>query len=53
MKVVVCGSIGNKGVSKIREVQSLLKKEGFHVLDQIFYENYSQIKDFRDKKRSS
>ncbi|MCP8310998.1 MAG: nucleoside 2-deoxyribosyltransferase [Candidatus Methylarchaceae archaeon HK01B] len=50
MKIVVCGSIGDKGVSEIREIQSLLKKEGFDVIDQISYEDYSQIKDFRDKK---
>ncbi|MCP8304367.1 MAG: nucleoside 2-deoxyribosyltransferase [archaeon] len=50
MKVVVCGSIGDRGVLEIREIQSLLKKEGFDVLDQISYEDYSQIKDFRDKK---
>lgn len=47
---MVCGAIANKGVSKIRKVQSLLKERGFHVIDQISNEDYSKIKDFRDKK---
>ncbi len=50
MKIVVCGAIANKGVSKIRKVQSLLKEKDFHVVDQISDEDYSKIKDFEDKK---
>lgn len=47
---MVCGAIANRGVSKIRKIQSLLKERGFHVIDQISDGNYSKIKDFRDKK---
>ncbi|MEM3437551.1 MAG: nucleoside 2-deoxyribosyltransferase [Nitrososphaerales archaeon] len=50
MKIIVCGAIVNKGISKIRKVQSLLKEKGFHVIDQISDGDYSKIKDFRDKK---
>lgn len=51
MKVVVCGSIGYGGLSEIREIQSLLRKEGFTVLDHISEEgmDYSDVKDFRNK----
>ncbi|MCP8317249.1 MAG: hypothetical protein H3Z51_10395 [archaeon] len=49
-KIIVCGSIANRGISKIRRIQSLLKEKGFHVTDQISDEDYSKIKDFRDKK---
>jgi len=47
---MVCGAIANKGISKIRKIQSLLKEKGFHVIDQISDEDYSKIKDFRGKK---
>jgi nucleoside 2-deoxyribosyltransferase len=47
---MVCGAIANIGVSEIRKIQSLLKGKGFHVIDQISNEDYSKIKDFRDKK---
>ncbi|MGQ9718364.1 MAG: nucleoside 2-deoxyribosyltransferase [Nitrososphaerales archaeon] len=50
MKVIVCGSIANKGVLKIRKLQSFLKREGFDVIDQISGEEYSRIGDFRGKK---
>lgn len=52
MKVLVCGSIGFGGLSEIREIQSLLRKEGFAVLDHISEKgmDYSGIEDFRDKK---
>lgn len=50
MKVIVCGAIADKGISKIRKIQSLLKEKGFHVIDQISDEDYSKVKDFRDKK---
>jgi len=49
-KIIVCGAIANRGISKIRRIQSLLKEKGFHVTDQISDEDYSKIKDFRDKK---
>ncbi|MCP8315592.1 MAG: nucleoside 2-deoxyribosyltransferase [archaeon] len=49
-KIMVCGAIANKGISKIRKIQSLLKEKGFHVIDQISDEDYSKIKDFRGKK---
>jgi nucleoside 2-deoxyribosyltransferase len=50
LKVIVCGAIADKGISKIRKIQSLLKEKGFHVIDQISDEDYSKVKDFRDKK---
>jgi len=52
LKVLVCGSIGFGGLSEIREIQSLLRKEGFAVLDHISEKgmDYSGIEDFRDKK---
>lgn len=52
MKVLVCGSIGYGGLSEIREIQSLLRKEGFTVLDHISEKgmDYSDIKDFRKKQ---
>ncbi|NWG09055.1 MAG: nucleoside 2-deoxyribosyltransferase [Nitrososphaerales archaeon] len=50
MKVIVCGSIANKGILKIRKLQSFLKREGFDVIDQISGEEYSRIRDFRGKK---
>lgn len=51
MKVIVCGSIGYGGLSKIREVQSMLREGGFNVIDHISERgmDYSKIKDFRDK----
>ncbi|MGQ9469509.1 MAG: nucleoside 2-deoxyribosyltransferase [Nitrososphaerales archaeon] len=49
-KIMVCGAIADKGILKIRRVQSLLKEKGFHVIDQISDKDYSKIKDFRDKK---
>lgn len=52
MKILVCGSIGYGGISEIREIQSLLRKEGFTVIDHLYEKgmDYSEIKDFRDKK---
>jgi len=49
-KIIVCGAIANREISRIRRIQSLLKEKGFHVIDQISDEDYSKIKDFRDKK---
>jgi len=49
-KIIVCGAIANRGISKIRRIQSLLKEKGFHVIDQISDEDYSKIKDFRGNK---
>lgn len=51
LKVIVCGAIANKGISKIRKFQSLLKEKGFHVIDQVSDKYYGKIKDFRDKKK--
>jgi len=51
MKIMVCGSIGYGGLSRIREIQSLLKKSGFTVIDHVTKDmDYSSIKDFRDKE---
>lgn len=52
MKIMVCGSIGYGGLAKIRKIQSLLKKNGFTVVDQIFKEVVcSGIKDFRNEQK--
>jgi nucleoside 2-deoxyribosyltransferase len=55
MKILVCGSIGYGGVDRIRNIQKLLKNEGFTVIDQISEKgmDYSDIKDFRDKPELS
>jgi len=52
---MVCGSIGYGGVNRIRQVYSLLQKRGFDVLDHIASKgmDYSDVKDFRQKKRMS
>src|SRR6266568_2017485 len=52
MKIMVCGSIGHGGIGNIRYFQSLLKKEGFNIIDHISAEgmDYSDTRDFRDKK---
>ena len=49
---MVCGSIGHGGIGDIRYFQSLLKKEGFNIIDHISAEgmDYSDTRDFRDKK---
>jgi len=52
MKIMVCGSIGHGDIGDIRDFQSLLKKEGFNIIDHISAEgmDYSHTRDFRDKK---
>jgi len=52
MKIMVCGSIGHGGIDDIRYFHSLLKKEGFDIIDHISVEgmDYSDTRDFRDKK---
>ena len=49
---MVCGSIGHGGIGDIRYFHSLLKKEGFDIIDHISVEgmDYSDTRDFRDKK---
>ena len=49
---MVCGSIGHGDIGDIRDFQSLLKKEGFDIIDHISAEgmDYSHTRDFRDKK---
>jgi nucleoside 2-deoxyribosyltransferase len=52
MQIMVCGSIGYGGIYEIRQLYSFLHKEGFDILDHIVSKgmDYSNIKDFRDKK---
>jgi hypothetical protein len=49
---MVCGSIGYGGVDEIRNLYSFLRKEGFEIVDHLVTKgmDYSDIKDFRDKK---
>lgn len=49
---MICGSIGHGGIGDIRYFQSLLKNEGFNIIDHISTEgmDYSDTRDFRDKK---
>ena len=49
---MVCDSIGHGDIGDIRDFQSLLKKEGFNIIDHISAEgmDYSDTRDFRDKK---
>lgn len=54
MKIMVCGSIGYGGLSKIRKIQSLLKENGFTVVDQISKDIVcGGSKDFRNEKKLS
>ncbi len=52
---MVCGSIGDGGVEEIREFYSNFKNAGFEILDHIEDKDmdYSNIKDFRDKRKLS
>ncbi|MFZ0510649.1 MAG: hypothetical protein WAM14_03505 [Candidatus Nitrosopolaris sp.] len=52
MKIMVCGSIGYDGINKIRQLYLFLGKEGFGITDHLASKgmDYSDIKDFRDKK---
>jgi nucleoside 2-deoxyribosyltransferase len=52
---MVCGSIGYGEIDKIRKLYSFLRNEGFEVLDHIENKrmDYSDVKDFRDKKELS
>lgn len=45
----VCGSIGYGYKDEIFRIQSILRREGFEVLNQLDYD-YSQVEDFRDEK---
>lgn len=55
MKVMVCGSIGYGGVYDIQKLYKYIQNAGFEVLDHIKEKgmDYSDIKDFRDKKKLS
>jgi 7-cyano-7-deazaguanine reductase len=46
VKILVCGSIGYGGKERIKEIQKILKENGFTVLDQLSYD-YSEVDDFR------
>src|SRR2546422_6570610 len=52
MQIMVCGSIGYGGVDEIRQLYSFLRKEGLGIVDHLLSKgmDYSDIKDFRDKK---
>jgi Nucleoside 2-deoxyribosyltransferase len=52
---MVCGSIGYGGVDKIRRMYAVLNQKGFDIVDHLVHKgmDYSDIKDFRDKKKLS
>jgi len=52
---MVCGSIGYGGIDEIGRLYSFLLKEGFGIVDHLVSKgaDYSDIKDFRDKKELS
>jgi hypothetical protein len=55
MQIMVCGSIGYGGIDEIERLYSFLLKEGFDIVDHLVSKgaDYSDIKDFRDKKELS
>jgi hypothetical protein len=55
MQIMVCGSIGYGGIDEIGRLYSFLLKEGFDIVDHLVSKgaDYSDIKDFRDKKELS
>jgi hypothetical protein len=55
MQIMVCGSIGYGGIDEIGRLYSILFKEGFDIVDHLVSKgaDYSDIKDFRDKKELS
>ena len=52
---MVSGSIGYGGIDEIGRLYSFLLKEGFGIVDHLVSKgaDYSDIKDFRDKKKLS
>jgi len=48
MRIFVCGPIGYGRIDDIKNVQLLLRRRGYDVLDQLEYD-YSHVDDFRDK----
>jgi hypothetical protein len=52
---MVCGSIGFGGVNEIRQMYSILRQKGLHIVDHLVHKgmDYSDIQDFRDKKELS
>jgi hypothetical protein len=55
MQIMVCGSIGCGGIDEIGRLYSFLLTEGFGIVDHLVSKgaDYSDIKDFRDKKELS
>jgi len=55
MQIIVCGSVGFGGIEDIIEIQNLLRKNGFQVINQFTEKkmNYAHIDDFRDEKELS
>src|SRR5205807_4517490 len=52
MQIMVCGSIGYGSIDEIGRLYSILLKQGFGIVDHLVSKgaDYSDIKDFRDKK---
>ena len=52
MQIMISGSIGYGGIDEIGRLYSFLLEEGFGIVDHLVSKDadYSDIKDFRDKK---
>ena len=52
---MVCGSIGYGNANDIKDMYTLLRSKGFSLINHIIHEgmNYSDIRDFRDKRNLS
>lgn len=50
MRVLVCGSLGYGGASRMRQIQSFLRDHGFSVIDQTTaWMDYTGVEDFRGR----
>jgi hypothetical protein len=51
MKIMVCGPIGDTGITRILKMQKFLEDSGFEIVKQFSMNNdYSHIHDFRRKQ---
>jgi nucleoside 2-deoxyribosyltransferase len=52
LRVIICGSIGYRGINDIKKLYALLVSNGFSIADHIVHKgmDYSHISDLRDKQ---